>query len=307
MVTALSPTNNATGLCVDTLLRITFDKTVLLQKSGAIRIYDTLAPAIPVDTIDLGANVDNAPSHQRPASHDRRRDLHQPSRHCLRQHRDHFPASGVLTTNKTYYVLMDTGVFTDTLGNVFPGISATNSGGSRPRPPARPTARTSSLLLMERGDFCTVQGAVDYIPSGNTTPRLINIRDGTYTEIVNVNNRHNLTFRGQSRSNTVIAYDNNSAMNGSTHYRMAFKVNANDIALDTLTITNSTPRGGSQAEALMVETDKKRFVAWNVNLCSYQDTILIEHERHAMLFPGLPDPGRYRLHLGRRQCLLHQL
>jgi len=62
VATAFSPPNNATGLCVDTLLRITFDKPLLLQKSGAIRIYDTVAPAIPVETIDLSANVDNAPA-----------------------------------------------------------------------------------------------------------------------------------------------------------------------------------------------------------------------------------------------------
>jgi len=170
---------------------------------------------------------------------------------------------------------MDSGVFTDTLGNVFPGISATNAWQFTTR--AGGPANSTNLLVAAdgSGDFCTVQGAVDYVPVGSTTPRLINIRDGIYTEIVNVNNRHNLTFRGQSRSHTVLAYDNNSAMYGSTHYRMVFKVNANDIALDTLTITNNTPKGGSQAEALMVETDKKRFVAWNVNLCSYQDTILL--------------------------------
>ena len=275
VITAVSPTNDATSLCADTLLRITFDKPVLLQKSGAIRIYDTAAPAIPVDTIDLGANVDNATAiNVQPRMIGGETFTNHPvivsgSTATI------FPHAGVLTTNRTCYVLMDTGVFTDTLGNVFPGISATNLWRFTTRATG-PASSTNLIVAADgSGDFCTVQGAVDYVPSGNTTPRLINIRDGTYTEVVNVNNRHNLTFRGQSRSNTVLAYDNNAAMNGSTHYRMAFKVNANDIALDTLTITNSTPRGGSQAEALMVETDKKRFVAWNLNLCSYQDTILL--------------------------------
>jgi pectin methylesterase-like acyl-CoA thioesterase len=283
VVTAVSPANNATGLCVDTLLRIAFDKPVLLQKSGSIRIYDTLAPAIPVDSIDLGANVDNPPAG---GSTWNTAINVQPRMIGGETFTNHpvivsgttatiFPHAGVLTANRTYYVLMDSGVFTDTQGNVFPGISATNIWRFTTKATG-PASSTNLVVAADgTGDFCTVQGALDYIPSGNTTPRLINIRNGTYTEIVNVNNRHNLTFRGQSRSNAVIAYDNNSAMNGSTHYRMAFKVNANDIALDTLTITNSTPDGGSQAEALMVETDKKRLVAWNVNLCSYQDTILL--------------------------------
>ena len=33
---------------------------------------------------------------------------------------------------------------------------------------------------------------------------------------------------------------------------MAFKVNANDIAIENLTLTNGTPQGGSQAEALLI-------------------------------------------------------
>jgi len=283
VVTALSPTNNATGLCVDTLMRITFDKPVLLHKSGAIRIYDAVAPAIPVDTIDLNANVDNAPSG---GSTWNTATNVQPRMIGGETFTNHpvivsgstatiFLHSGVLTTNRTYYVLIDSGVFTDTLGNVFPGISATNLWRFTTKA-SGPANGTNLVVAADgSGDFCTVQGAVDSVPFGSTTPRLINIRDGTYTEIVNVNNRDNLTFRGESRSNTVLTYDNNSAMYGSTHYRMVFKVNANDIALDTLTITNSTPRGGSQAEALMVETDKKRFVTWNVNLCSYQDTVLM--------------------------------
>lgn len=61
VVSAMSPAAGAAGVCVDTLLKITFDRPVLLQKSGAIRIYDTLNPAAPVDTIDLSANVDNGP------------------------------------------------------------------------------------------------------------------------------------------------------------------------------------------------------------------------------------------------------
>ncbi len=281
-IVALSPANGAAGQCVDAPLRIGLDKPVRLQKSGTIRIYDTLAPAIPVDTIDLAANVDNAAGG---ATWNTATNV-QPRMIGGESFTNHpviitgnaaviFPHAGVLATNRTYYVLIDAGVFVDALGNVFPGISATNVFQFSTKV-AGPANATNLIVAADgSGDFCTVQGAVDYFPSGNTTPRLVNIRNGTYTEIVNINNRHNLTFRGQNRSNTVIAYDNNAAMNGSTHYRMAFKVNANDIALDTLTVTNTTPKGGSQAEALMVETNRKRFIAWNVNLCSYQDTLLM--------------------------------
>ena len=127
------------------------------------------------------------------------------------------------------------------------------------------------------GDFATVQGALDYFPTSSATPRVISIRNGTYTEIVSIK-KSNVILRGQNRTNTIIAYANNAYLQGSTHFRMSFKIDANDIGVESLTITNSTPKGGSQAEALMVETDRKRFIAYNVNICSFQDTILMNTE-----------------------------
>ncbi len=278
VATAFAPANNATGICTDTLLRLTFDKPVRLQKSGTIRIYNVASPAIPVDTIDLNTLVDHPSSST--ASNVQARVI---GGETFTNHpvtisgnvATIYPHSGVLTGNQTYYVLMDGGVFTDNVGNVFPGINNSTTWRFTTKPTG-PANSTNLIVAADgSGDFCTVQGAVDFVPNGNTTPRLINIRNGFYYEIVNVNNRHNLTFRGENRTNTVLGYDNNSTMYGTTHFRMAFKVNANDIALDTLTITNTTPKGGSQAEALMVQTDRKRFVAYNVTLASYQDTILM--------------------------------
>lgn len=277
VISALSPTNTATGLCVDTLLRLTFDKPVALQKSGTIRIYNSAAPASPVDTIDLSQNVDN---HVTYAANVQPRNIGGDTFTNFPviisgNTATIFPHSGVLTTNKTYYVLMDSGVFTDTNGNVFPGISATNvwQFATKTNGPANNT----NLIVAANGsgDFCTVQGAVDYVPSGNTTPRLINIRNGTYPEIVNVKTRHNLTFRGETRSGARIAYPNNNWVYANSHFCMIFKVNANDIALDNLTVTNTTPQGGSQAFALMMETGNKRFVCYNSEISSYQDTILV--------------------------------
>ncbi|MEY4387821.1 MAG: hypothetical protein RLY20_3104, partial [Verrucomicrobiota bacterium] len=283
---AFAPANNATGLCVDTLLSITFDKPVVLQKTGTIRIYNTAAPAVPVDTIDLSQNVDN---HATYAANVQARNiggdtftnfpvLISGSTATI------FPHSGVLTTNKAYYVLMDSGIFTDTNGNVFPGISATNTWRFTTKTTG-PANSTNLIVAADgSGDFCTVQGAVDYVPSGNTTVRLINIRYGTYREIVNVKSKHNLTFRGESRAGTRIAYPNNNWVYANSHYCMIFKVNANDIALDNLTVTNTTPQGGSQAFALMMETGSKRFVCNNSEISSFQDTILINTSDNTAYF-----------------------
>ena len=286
VISALTPTNNATGRCLDTLLRITFDKPVTLQKTGTIRIYNTAAPAIPVDTIDLSQNVDN---HATYAANVQPRNIGGDTFTNFPvlisgNTATIFPHAGVLTTNKTYYVLMDSGIFTDANGNVFPGITATNAWQFTTKPTG-PANSTNLIVAADgSGDFCTVQGAVDFVPSANTTPRLLNIRNGTYPEIVNVKSKHNLTFRGESRTGARIAYPNNNWVYANSHYCMIFKVNANDIALDNLTVTNTTPQGGSQAFALMMETGNKRFICNNSEISSFQDTILVNTSDNTAYF-----------------------
>src|SRR5208283_795992 len=106
---------------------------------------------------------------------------------------------------------------------------------------------------------------------------LININNGNYVEIVDIASKSNVTLRGQSRAGTIISYGNNANIatgSGSTHSRMSFKVYANDIKLENLTLWNSTPQGGSQAEALMIESAAQRFILNNCEVKSFQDTIL---------------------------------
>jgi len=181
----------------------------------------------------------------------------------------------VLSTNQTYYVLIEDvlgGCFKDASGATFAGISATNTWQftTKPTGPANPT----NLVVAAdgSGDFCTVQGALDFIPSGNTTPRTINVRNGFYQEVVFINSRNNLTFIGQNRDLTQISYPNNDVLNGGTSLRVSFRAVGNDNTLANLTLTNSTPKGGSQAEAL--RTDGKRIILLDVKLASYQDTML---------------------------------
>ncbi len=95
-------------------------------------------------------------------------------------------------------------------------------------------------------------------------------------EIVNTASKPKLTFRGQSRNGTVVGYANNAniAPGGTTHARMAFKINSSNIAVENMTITNRTPVGGSQAEAIMIESGAARFIVNNATVGSYQDTFL---------------------------------
>jgi len=268
----LAPTNGATNVCYDTPLYITFDRAPSLRNAGQVRIYSVTNSASAVDTLDLSANAANNTQARSIAgeSFNTYPVIITGSTAAV------YPHLGVLNSNQTYYVTVDSGVFTDSVGAYFAGITDTNAWTftTKPTGPANPT----NLVVAAdgSGDFVTVQGAADSVPANNTTPTLINVRNGDYLEIVNVKSKNNITLRGQSRSGTVVGYANNANIttSGSTHFRMAFKVNANDIAIDNMTITNRTPVGGSQAEALMLESNVKRFVFNNSSLGSYQDTLL---------------------------------
>ncbi|MGD0208397.1 MAG: pectinesterase family protein [Verrucomicrobiota bacterium] len=287
--TAFAPTNGATGVCYDTPLYITFNGPISIVNSGKIHIYNVANPVTPVDTIDMGSNTviistlnaglgkyltNNVQAHS-PFQGDSQAFNYFPviitgATAAI------YPHSGVLTSNQTYYVTMDNGVVADTNGAYFAGISDTNAWQFTTKPTGPSDPANLVVAADGSGDFATVQGAVDSIALGNTTPTLINIRNGNYVEIVDIASKNNLTLRGQSRAGTIISYGNNAniAPLGTTHARMSFKVYANDIKLENLTLWNSTPQGGSQAEALTIDTGAQRFILNNCEADSLQDTIL---------------------------------
>ena len=285
-VTAVSPTNGATGLCYDTTLAVTFSTPPVLLKAGTIKIFNSTNTVTPVDTINLGLNVDNPNGGAGPlniASNIQSRFIESVQYATFPviitgTTAAIYPHLGVLTSNQTYCVTIDNGCFTDTNGAYFAGIANTNFWRftTKLTGPANPT----NLVVAAdgSGDFLTVQGAADFIPANNTNYTLVNIRNGTYTEIVCVQSKNNITFRGQNRNAARIAYANNNNMNtgyNSQQTCSTFRCNANDISIENLTITNTTPQGGSQAFALQVGNGSQHFIALNTEISSYQDTILV--------------------------------
>ncbi|HEY3760201.1 MAG TPA: pectinesterase family protein [Verrucomicrobiae bacterium] len=268
------PANNATGLCVDTYFQISFNTTPAPGNAGAVRIYDASNPSTPVDTIDMSQNNNlNVQPHS----------LFSGDSQVINYYpviitgntATIYPHSGVLTTNKTYYITMDPGVIVDSSGAYFTGIAATNIWGFTTKSNG-PVNSTNLVVAADgTGDFVTVQGAVDSIPAGNNNYTVVNVHNGNYVEIVDISGKSNITFYGQSRAGAVVGYPNNNNLTGTTAARMAFKVNAADIKLQNLTITNGTPQGGSQAEALLIYNNGLRCVVDNCTIVSRQDTILI--------------------------------
>ncbi len=203
-----------------------------------------------------------------------------------------------LTYGKTYYVKVPPTAFT---GLGWQGTDLADSKAWQFSTQAAPPAAAAPRLVVAAdgsGDFATIQAAIDFIPEGNKVPRLIFIHSGTYQEILCLMGRDHLTFLGEDRKNTIIAYANNDRFNpnaggnpfaiGAPHpgtvdpktgpvYRrgvfLAHRVS--DLTLANLTIHNTTPKGGSQAETIIlnVSPDSGHVLLTNLDLLSYQDTV----------------------------------
>jgi len=269
MTATLFPTNGAVNVCYDTPLFITFSQTPVLSSTGKVNIYNVTNSATSVDTIDISLGQLQLRSIGGDGTFATYPIIINGNTAQIYPHLD------LLSANQQYYVTVDAGLFTDTNGALFAGITTTNGWvfTTKPTGPANPT--NVVVAADESGDFATVQGAVDSVSLSNTTYTLINIRNGLYTEIVDVSGKNNLTFRGQDRNLTMVGYPNNNNINGTTSKRMAFKVNANDIAVENMTVTNMTPEGGSAAEAFEVYTGAQRCILNNAVVSSFQETVLI--------------------------------
>jgi pectin methylesterase-like acyl-CoA thioesterase len=266
---ARTPASGATDVCADTRLQLVFDRPVTVGAAGAIRIFDAAAPDQPVDTIDVAAPYFNDMIGgrrfftQRPVFVDGAAVVIAPHSHAL-------------APGHTYFVTLDDGVLRDAEGLA----AGATVGPDAWRFSTRPNATTGAALTVAAdgaGDFCTVQGAIDAVPSPNPAPVTITVAPGVYREIVFVSGKSQLTLRGADRSGTVIAYANNDALQQKlgTKYRALVEVeNSDDLVIEKLTLHNLTPQGGSQAEALRVEPGD-RVILRDASFLSLQDTLLL--------------------------------
>lgn len=264
---AMWPANGANGVNIDTPLRVTFNQTPAPGNFGKIQIHRA-SDGVVVDTLDLGVTP-----YTRTIGTQSVQYIFYPII-VDGKTAQVFPHAGVLKYGETYYVTIDPGAINDATGATFAGISdpmtwrfTTKASG----PAADATAVT--VAADGSGDFTTVQGAVDFVPLRNSQRVVINVKKGTYTEMVYVG-KPMITVRGEDRAGTVIQYADNNNFNTLTgNNRAMFSVDAPDFTLETITLHNLTPKGGSQAEAF--RANALRVTLNRVNLLSYQDTFLV--------------------------------
>ena len=295
-VARLFPAAGATGVSPDTPLCLAFAAAPEIAAAGRLQIYDAATQAV-VDTINLaepvGTKTIGGLDHYRYATY-----LSADREVCF------FPRPGALAYGRSYYVTVDAGAFRQA-GEPFAGFDrpAAWSFSTRAAPPAAGTRRLT-VAADGTGDFCTVQGALDFVPAGNTAPTVIFVRKGTYREIVFFTDKHAVTLLGEDRRVTVIAYANNAKFNpsggnpfagrapdpsaenprrgGSIYRRGMFLAHrVRDFTLANLTLRNLTPAGGSQAEALIVNgTLDARTIIKDVDCYSFQDTVQLNGQAY---------------------------
>ncbi|MBC8133677.1 MAG: Ig-like domain-containing protein, partial [Deltaproteobacteria bacterium] len=265
------PAAEATGICSDLRLRLTFTVPVAAAKAGRINVWKASDPSVPADSIDLGATG--------------RQDMQD-----MIGGRRFFQNSPVfidgmvatiylhrskLLPNETYYVTVDSEVFTDAMGLSLGHIADPAAWRFTTRAASPASADKLVVSLENMGDFCSVQGAIDAIPAANTAPVTVTIKNGTYREIVFINGKNGITLHGEDRKLTKIAYANNEMLNVGTAYRAMVEVErSNDLVIENLTLHNLTPQNGGQAEALRIEAGD-RAILRDLDLLSFQDTLLI--------------------------------
>src|SRR6185369_12082578 len=171
-VTSTFPASGATGVCTDAPLRMVFDTPPAIGTGGTIRVYQASNPGTPVDMIDIGAPLTTIAIAGRNY-------FYRPI--VVSGNEAYIYLRKVLSPGATYYVNVDPGVLT--AGPAGAAIGAVEDSTSW-RFAVRDAGLAAGAAVVNvtadgTGDFCTVQGAIDYIPAMNTTPVTVNVAAGT--------------------------------------------------------------------------------------------------------------------------------
>lgn len=274
----ISPHAGAKDVCIDTPLCLTFDGPPILSESGTIQILDetgTVVDSIDVSAGTLSKTIEGLPNFN-----------YYPVMTTDNEAVIAFK-NNILTYGKTYEVKIPAGIFVDKDGNAA-GLDAAKTWkfSTKQAAPELPAEglRIITIAADGTGDFATVQGALDFVPTGNTVPTILFLRKGTYNEIIYFARKHNITILGEDRKGSIITYANNQALNNTDRNRMPGgyrrgmirAMGCNDLTITRLTLHNTTPQGGGQAETIILHGGKNaRAIITDVDMYSHQDTLQI--------------------------------
>ena len=308
-VAGLFPENGATEVNIDTHLTLTMTDEAVIGQKGFVSVYDKQTGRL-VDRLDL--SIPAGPTERQPANPaasytpvpyvyrsqqitNRNTKAGTPSgcnaRDESRYQLDiiggfsdgfHFYpliAHGkqvtiylhhdMLDYGHDYYVTIDKEVVKG-----FQGIKGKKGWTFRTKAKApAPGQRQLTVAADGKGDFSTLQGALDFIPDSIPTPQQgyrVLVKKGDYEELVYFRNKRFVTIEGESRDEVRIHYRNNEVFNPHPSdiktnelkgtfpsRRAAFAAdNCSDLTLRNLTIQTD---GKGQAEGLLVNGERNYF------------------------------------------------
>lgn len=142
-------------------------------------------------------------------------------------------------------------------------------------PTKQPLSRRADRIVVATdgtGDFQHVQDAVDFAEPHRERPVVIFIHKGRYEERVRIGrDKSHIHLVGEDRKGSVIAFTNNDKLNPGWIQRSVLGVEGDDCVIENLTVQNTTPYKGSQAEAVFVNAE--RCILRNADFLSFQDTL----------------------------------
>ena len=248
----LFPANGAENVNVDTQLKLTFDKEVSVGTKGLVKVYD-LTTGKMIDKLDL--SIPAGPTTGQPKNPDaiytptpyiykdefitnRNTVPGTPSGAAKRATGNwqwiiiggfsdafHFYPIIVHGNRATIYLhnnMLDYGhEYAVTIDKgVIEGYEGTKGKKTwrfktKPFPPAKDT-KNLVVSTDGMGDFCTLQGAMDFIPNFLSSEKdrvTVTVKNGDYEELVYFRNKRYVTIQGESRDGVLIHYPNNEVFN----------------------------------------------------------------------------------------------
>lgn len=135
-----------------------------------------------------------------------------------------------------------------------------------------------------KGDYKTVQAALDAIPLNNKEPVTIYIRPGIYKEKLHLDSSKNfVTMAGQDKFTTVLTYDDHTGRISpagdriNTRTSWSFLIRADDFSAHDITFRNDA--GFSAGQAVAVESDGDRAIFINCRFIGNQDVLFTNNPR----------------------------
>ncbi len=308
-IIGMFPENGATEVNIDTHLTLTMSDKVVVGNKGHVSVYDKKTGKL-VDRLDMSIPAGPTKSQPKnPAAQYTPIPYTYKSQHITNRNTKAGTPSGVnawdtgryqldiiggfsdgfhfypiiakdkkltiylhhnmLEYGHEYYVTIDKGVIEGCNG-----IKGKNGWSFRTKTKSPDTNRRQLTVSADgKGDFNTIQGAMDFIPDSIASAEQgyrIFMRNGDYEELVYFRNKRFVTIEGESRDGVLIHYPNNEVFNPhptdikTNEVRGTFPSRRASFAADNcsdLTFRNLTIKTDckGQAEGLLVNGERNYF------------------------------------------------